>query len=89
MSEKIQLTSLERSRFPDERSQSVIRFCPKCGREIPVEQSVCAFCENSGSISRPPHSRFKRVLLIVCLVLVFFLLLTGALFVTRKTGLRF
>ena len=89
MSEKIQLTSLEQPRLPDERPQSVTRFCPKCGREIPVEQRVCVFCENNGSISRPPRSHFKRVLLVVCLVLIFFLLLVAALFMTRKTGLRF
>ena len=87
MSEKIHLTALEQPRFPDDRPQSVTRFCPKCGREIPMEQRLCAFCENNGNIPRPAP-RQKSTVLILSIILIFFVLLAAALFVTRKTGLR-
>lgn len=83
MSEKIHLTAQEKSRLPEADVQNAIRFCPKCGRQIPLDQDICAFCKNTGEISRPIQRRRTKVLLILSIILVFILLLLIALFLTR------
>lgn len=87
MSEKIRLTAQEKSRLPDPDRQNAIRFCPKCGKEIPLDRSTCLFCGNTGAIPYPAQSRRKKVILIGVIVLAFLFLLVLALFLTRNTGL--
>ena len=87
MSEKIRLTAQAKSRLPEMDRQDAIRFCPKCGRKIPLDQSICAFCENTGFISHPRQSLKQKVLTIVLIVTVFLFLLIIALFLTRHTGI--
>ena len=83
MSEKIRLTALEKPRLPEEDHRSVVRFCPKCGREISQDRHLCVFCENSGVISRPLRSRRRKLLTIISIALVFFIILVLALYLTR------
>lgn len=87
MSEKIRLTAQEKPRLPDPDGQNAIRFCPKCGKEIPLDRSTCVFCGNTGAIPYPARSRRKKVILIGVIVLAFLFLLALALFLTRNTGL--
>ena len=87
MSEKIHLTAQEKLRLPDPDESHAVRFCPKCGKEIPLDRSTCVFCGNTGAIPYPAQSRRKKVILIGVIVLVFLFLLALALFLTRKTGL--
>jgi len=84
MSEKIRLTAQTKMRIPDTERRDVIRFCPKCGREIPLNRSQCAYCENTGAISRPRKSLKKQLLTILLISLTFLLLLITALFLTRN-----
>ena len=88
MSEKIHLTAQERFSLPDDERQNVIRFCPKCGREIPLDRKICAFCENTGKISRPILPKKVKIKLVFLISVVFLFLLLLALFLTRKTGLK-
>lgn len=85
---KIHLTGQERLHLPDVERQNVIRFCPKCGREIPLDRQICAFCENTGSISRPVLPKLVKIkfILMISTVLLFLFLFT--LFITRGTGLK-
>ena len=87
MSEKIRLTAQEKPRLPDPDGQTARRFCPKCGKEIPLDRSTCVFCGNIGAIPFPAQSRRKKVILISVIVLVFLFLLALALCLTRNTGL--
>ena len=87
MSEKIRLTAQEKPRLPDPDEQNARRFCPKCGKEIPLDRSTCVFCGNTGAIPYPAQSRKKKVILIGVIVLAFLFLLALALFLTRNTGL--
>lgn len=88
MSEKIRLTALEKSRLPDEDVRNSVRFCPRCGREIPADRQLCVFCANTGAIPYPVRSGKKKFLLILSIVAVFFILLVLALFLTRNSGLK-
>lgn len=88
MSEKIRLTSRQKPRLPDEDNRDAVRFCPRCGREIPADRTLCLFCENTGAISYPVRSLRKKVILIFSIVIVFLFLLILALFLTRNNGLR-
>lgn len=83
MSEKIHLTSQQKARLPDPDVHNAIRFCPKCGREIPADRQQCAFCENKGTISRPKTSFRSAVLIILLIVFILFFTLLAALYVTR------
>ena len=87
MSEKIRLTAREKYRLPDPDRQNAVRFCPKCGKEIPQDRSVCLFCSNTGAIPYPARTRRRKVVLIGLIILTFLFLLALALFLTRNTGL--
>ena len=88
MSEKVHLTVQEPARLPEIDHQDVIRFCPKCGREIPLDRQLCAFCGNNGKFSRHDLPKRQKALLILLIIAVFLVLFLAALFVTRNTGLR-
>ncbi|MBQ6505109.1 MAG: hypothetical protein IJI57_14470 [Flexilinea sp.] len=87
MSEKIRLTAQEKPRVPDPDRQNAVRFCPKCGKEIPLDRSACLFCGNTGAIPYPARPRRRKVILIGSIVIIFLFLLALALFLTRNTGL--
>ena len=85
MSDKIRLTAETENRLPDlEGGGERVRFCPKCGREIPIDRQICAFCENENADPvRPKRSIRKKILLLLVLILIVLLLalpafLTGA-----------
>ena len=85
MSDKIRLTAETENRLPDlQGGGERVRFCPKCGREIPIDRQLCAFCENeTASPVRPKRSLRKKILLLLVLILVLLFLalpafLTGA-----------
>ena len=83
MSEKIHLTPLAKNRLPDLDSRDAVRFCPKCGRKIPLDRNLCVFCENEGEVPRPPLP-VKKKQLVICLILaVLLLLLLGLILFTR------
>ena len=63
MSEKIRLASQTPARLPDADRHDAVRFCPKCGREIPMDRRACAFCENTGAVPRPARSRKQKMLI--------------------------
>ena len=88
MSEKIHLTVQDRFSLPDDERQNAIRFCPKCGREIPLDRKICAFCENTGKISRPVLPKKEKIKIVFLISVVFLFLLLFALFLTRNTGLK-
>ena len=88
MSEVIRLTAREKSRLPDPDRQDALRFCPKCGREIPQERQVCAFCENTGAVSRRRQPFVKNLWIIVLIAFVLLFLFVFALFLTRNTGIK-
>lgn len=88
MSEKIHLTVQEQARLPEIDHQNVIRYCPKCGREIPLDRQLCAFCGNNGRFSRHELPKRKKALLIFLIMAVFLVLFLITLFMTRNTGLR-
>lgn len=85
MSDKIRLTAETENRLPDlEGGGERVRFCPKCGREIPTDRQLCVYCEGeSASPVRPKRSLRKKILLLLVLILVLLFLalpafLTGA-----------
>lgn len=88
MSEKIRLTALEKSRLPEPDRQNVVRFCPKCGREIPLDRNTCFFCENTGAIAHPKQPFGRKILTMVLIISSLLILFTVALFLTRNSGLR-
>ena len=87
MTEKIRLTAQEKPRLPDPDEPNAVRFCPKCGKEIPLDRSTCVFCGNTGAVPYPARSRKIKVILIGVIVMTFLFLLALALFLTRNTGL--
>ncbi len=86
MSEKIRLTPRGRSRLPEADRQDVTRFCPGCGREIPLDRQVCAFCENTGAIPRPRLSRKMKLLILAGVIILLLVLLFGLDCVIRGAG---
>ena len=78
MSEKIHLTPQVQSRPPELEEQNVTRFCPKCGREIPLNRQICAFCENDGSIPLPRRSGREKLKIAAAILLLLLLLLLAA-----------
>ena len=76
MSDKIRLTPETENRLPDlEGGGERVRFCPKCGREIPIDRQICVYCENeSASPVRPKRSLRGKILLLLILILALFLL---------------
>ena len=85
MSDKIRLTPETENRLPDlQGGGERVRFCPKCGREIPTDRQICVYCENeNASPVRPKRSLRKKILLLLFLILVLLILalpafLTGA-----------
>ena len=85
MTDKIRLTPETENRLPDlEGGGERVRFCPKCGREIPIDRQLCVYCEGeSASPVRPKRSLRRKILLLLVLILALFLLalpafLTGA-----------
>ncbi len=86
MSEKIRLTALEASRLPDPDSSSAARFCPKCGRQIPLEQNICVFCGNTGAIPRPKLPRRQKLLILTAVVILLLILLFVLDFAIRSAG---
>lgn len=87
MNEKIRLTAGAAPRAPELEPRNVKRFCPKCGREIPLDRKACAYCENTGAVHEIPRSRGKKLLSVLRIALILFFLLILALFLTRNTGL--
>ena len=86
MTDKIRLTAETENRLPDlEGGGERVRFCPKCGREIPTDRQLCVYCEGaSASPVRPKRPIRKKILLLLVLILAVLLLalpafLTGAL----------
>ena len=88
MSETVHLTSREKTRLPEGDRSDAIRFCPKCGREIPPDRQVCDFCGNTGEIPHPSLPRRKKLLILVLTLLCLLILLTASLFLTRRAGLK-
>lgn len=88
MSEKIRLTANEKPRIPELDPQDAVRFCPKCGREIPLDRGVCVFCAEKELPRRPDLTRKKKLLILGVIILCFFLLLLTTLCLTRHTGLK-
>ena len=85
MSDKIRLTPETENRLPDlQGGGERVRFCPKCGREIPIDRQLCVYCEGeSASPVRPKRPLRGKILLLLVLILVLLLLalpafLTGA-----------
>ena len=72
MSDKIRLTPETENRLPDlQGGGERVRFCPKCGREIPIDRQICAFCENENADPvRPKRSIRGKILLLLVLILV-------------------
>ena len=86
MSEKIHLTPREGFRLPAADRQKVTRFCPKCGREIPLDRHACAFCENTGAIPRPRLSRRMKLLILAGVILLLLVLLFTLDWMIRSAG---
>lgn len=86
MSEKIRLTAQPYNRLPDLDGESAVRFCPKCGRRIPPEQQLCAFCANTHEIPRPKLPRKTKLLILGALILMLLVLLLGLDFAVRSAG---
>ena len=86
MSEKIRLASQTPARLPDADRQDAVRFCPKCGREIPLDRRACAFCENTGAMPRPLQSRKQKLLIFGIIFGVMILLLFALDLVIRLAG---
>ena len=85
MSSKIRLTAETENRLPDlQGGGERVRFCPKCGREIPTDRQLCVYCEGaSASPVRPKRSIRGKILLFLVLILILLFLalpafLTGA-----------
>lgn len=86
MSEKIRLVSQAPARLPDADRHDAVRFCPKCGREIPMDRKACAFCENTGAVPRPVRSRKQKLLIFGIVFGVMLLLLFTVDLVIRIAG---
>ena len=85
MSDKIRLTPETENRLPDlQGGGERVRFCPKCGRTIPIDRQLCVYCEGeNASPVRPKRSIRKKILLLLVLILILLFLalpafLTGA-----------
>ena len=87
MNGKIHLTPQQSARMPELDSRNVTRFCPKCGREIPLDRSECAYCGNSGTFHAVPRPNGKRLLTIFLVAVICLCLLAVTLYLTRNTGL--
>ena len=76
MSDKIRLTAETENRLPDlEGGGERVRFCPKCGREIPIDRQICVYCEGENAVPvRPKRSLRKKILLLAVLILALLLL---------------
>ena len=76
MSDKIRLTPETENRLPDlQGGGERVRFCPKCGREIPIDRQLCVYCEGeSASPVRPKRSLRRKILLLLVLILALFLI---------------
>ena len=76
MSDKIRLTPETENRLPDlQGGGERVRFCPKCGREIPTDRQLCVYCEGeNASPVRPKRSIRKKILLLAVLLLALLLL---------------
>ncbi len=93
MSDKIRLTAETENRLPDlQGGGERVRFCPKCGREIPIDRQLCVYCEGeTASPVRPKRSIRKKILLLLVLILIVALLalpafLSGAKHTPAPTG---
>ncbi len=86
MSERIRLTPEIRTRLPEAERQDVTRFCPKCGREIPLDRQACAFCENTGAIPRPGLSRRTKTMVLAGVILLLLVLLFVLDWMIRSAG---
>ena len=76
MSSPTRLTAETENRLPDlEGGGERVRFCPKCGREIPIDRQLCVYCEGeSASPVRPKRSLRGKILLLLVLILILLLL---------------
>ena len=83
MTEIKYLTPQAKNRLPEVDEPDVIRFCPKCGREIPVDRQYCVFCGNTGAIPRPARSRKQKLILLCAVAASMLLLLLGMALFTR------
>lgn len=86
MSEKIRLAAQAPARLPDADRHDAVRFCPKCGREIPFDRRACAFCENTGAVPRPVRSRKQKLLILGIVFCVMLFLLFALDLVIRIAG---
>ena len=86
MSEKIRLASQVPARLPDADRQDAVRFCPKCGRQIPLDRKACAFCENTGAVPRPVRPLKQKLLLFGVILGVLLFLLFALDLVIRTAG---
>ena len=86
MNGKIRLESRASAKLPDADRRDAVRFCPKCGREIPLDRRACAFCENTGAVPRPIRSRKEKILISVIIFGVMLLLLFGLDLAIRIAG---
>ena len=84
--EKIRLSAKTSSRLPEADIQDVVRFCPKCGRQIPVGEQLCAFCANTGMIPRPALSRGRKLRILGLILLGALVLLLGLDLIIRAVG---
>ena len=76
MSSPTRLTAETENRLPDlEGGGERVRFCPKCGREIPIDRQICVYCEGENAVPvRPKRSLRKKILLLAVLILALLLL---------------
>ena len=86
MSEKIRLSSQTPARLPDADRCDSVRFCPKCGREIPPDRRACVFCENTGAVPRPAQSGKQKLLVFGIIFAVMLVLLFALDLVIRIAG---
>jgi predicted nucleic acid-binding Zn ribbon protein len=84
MSEKIRLTPLTKTRLPDLDARDAVRFCPKCGRQIPLDRNLCVFCEDESDLPRPSLPKRQKQL-VFCLILTVLLLLLLILILFSRT----
>ena len=87
MNGKIRLTPQQSTRMPELDSRNVTRFCPKCGREIPLDRSECAYCGNSGTFHAVPRPNGKKLRTVILIAMICLFLLAFSLYLTRHTGL--
>ena len=86
MSEKVRLTPQAASRLPEPDGQNAVRFCPKCGREIPLDRKICVFCANTGEVPRPSLPRRRKLLILTAVVLLMLILLLALDWAIRSAG---